>query len=202
MYFDDDVVAPNHTGVRCPNNAETLKVQIDPNREQLTPVHAHHVRLRNCYAVGQSPEGAFEGACTRDLIQCLASGRVLFQFTSLRAHRAKEGGDTDQLFPTVAQMLLKKLADSDGTVTLGKRYKVTQFCALPADPVESDATRYTLTARDLATNTERTVFLTQGGLRFVDKLLEPKEIARAAELLESHPSSPTSCIDAALHPQT
>lgn len=209
-YVDDAVVTPNHTGVRCPNNDKTLTVQLDKASDERTPMHANLVQLSKCYAVGQSPGGDFKHACTRDLIQSLDSGRGLFQFTSRNAHQVLpdsdhgngNDSDSDSPFSTVAQLLFKQMSISAGKVTLGNRYEIDTFLPAPEDPPQTDVTRYQLTARDLKTNELRTVYLTQAGLRFVDKLLRPEQIARAAELLRTHPSSNPPAVKTDAHPQT
>ena len=197
IHFSEDAVATNHTKVLCPNNDETLQVRLGAPGSALTPIHANYVPLSTTgrYAVGQSPGGDFSAACARDLIHSLDSGRGLFQFTSRTAHRVTIGIDDqsatathhEKSLSTVASMLEAARKSNNGIwPKLGERYQVTQFEVVPSDPPQRDITRYRLIACDLTTHQSETVFITQAGLRFIDKRLRSEEIARAAELFTAH----------------
>ncbi len=186
-YFANDEVEPNHTGVQCPKNADTVKVQLGDDKHTLTPIHANFVRLNKCYAVGQSPGGAFEKNCTRDLIHSLDSGQGLFQFTSRKPDRILTGSRHERATPTVAQMLAAQWKISGAGMQLGTRYELNNFCEVPIDPPRPDVARYRLDAYDHTAKQPRIVFITEARLRFVNKLLESDKIIRAAELLETHP---------------
>ena len=207
-YFKADDVAPNHTGVLCPDNANTLRVQLTPDQAQRTPLHANHVRLGQCYAVGQSPGGKFEEACTGDLIHSLDSGQGLFQFTSRNAHRVNINANDRTAAPTIADMLATQWKKSGPGMLLGERYAVDDFCIVHDHPKRSNVTRYQITACEIKNDrpdpaTRKTVFITQAGLRFVNKLLQPEQIVHAAALFATHPQStlPTA-VDRQTHPQT
>lgn len=193
-YFAADVVPPNFTGVQCPDNAQTLKVQMGRDKNMRTPLHANHVQLGKCYAVGQSPEGRFEDTCMRDLVHSLDSGQGLFQFTSRNAHHVDIGTKNNGALPTIAHMLGKEWEKFGEGMQLGDRYVIQNFRVLPNNPPQPNVTRYAITAFDIKnglpdTKNPKTVHITQAGLRFVNKLLQPEEIVQAAKLFASHPPS-------------
>ena len=163
-YFANTDVEPNHTGVQCPDNVDTLKVQLGDDKNNLTPIHANFVRLNKSYAVGQSPGGAFEKNCTRDLIQSLDSGQGLFQFTSRKPDRIRTGSRHESAMPTVAQMLAAQWKTTGAGMRLGTRYEVENFCEVPNDPPRSDVARYRLVAHDRKLGGTRTVFITEARL--------------------------------------
>ncbi|MEB0136488.1 hypothetical protein QN362_14200 [Actimicrobium sp. CCC2.4] len=134
------------------------------------------------------------------LVQGLESGRGLFQFISPRALRvSNESREKPSKVTPIIDQLDKAIKDcTTGNVRLAGRYDV-----IALDKISGNATDhscYQLTVFDTVDNKHITVPLTQAGLRFDQRVLEPDDIERANVLLDQHRNRLGQCDTAAPDP--
>ena len=144
------------------------------------------VRTSRSAIAGQSPQHAT--LCANFLIQGLDSGKGLFQFTSRRAHAFFMGNSQtpSRESPVIDQLQQEWVARGEipGSIVLGGRYAVMKFEEVSADELHCT---YRLTVRDqLENDKEKTIPLTQVGLRFTDRVLGVEQIEQANAFIDKH----------------
>lgn len=182
--FDPQEVPVNASGLRCRENAHVVMVQAGAKDQAPHPIHAHKIaqqlRSETAYAAGQSPpEGSVDGF----LLQGLASGQGIFQFVSRKAHYQPE--DSRET-PVIAHLVQHCREHPDKLI--GGRYKIIHFPRIGQSDTGKDFLRHELVAVDMWSDKKTVVRvpITQAGLKFTDRLLRVKEIARASALLDAH----------------
>ncbi|NDP59986.1 MAG: hypothetical protein GZ090_11580 [Oxalobacteraceae bacterium] len=148
---------------------------------------------------GRSPRMPEE--CEKFLVQGLESGRGLFQFISPRALRVSNGsGEKPSKVTPIIEQLNKAMKDKKpANVMLAGRYEVLELKKI-TDGVQ-DHCCYELKVRDQDNGgVEISVPLTQAGLRFDQRVLEPDDIERANVLLDQHRNRLGQCDTAAPDP--
>ena len=187
--YDTSIVAVNASGIGCVENASTIKVRPGTG-QSIQPIHASCVaqlhapdtrydRANLMYAAGQSPTNA---NYKNMLIQGIRNGLGTYQLVSSKAHRY--GFDSKET--TLIELLKQEFENSkqsNASLDLSDRYQVTDLTKLHDG---GDHIHYAMSVYDRATKKTRTVPLTQAGLRFTDKVLQPEKIERAHELMQAH----------------
>lgn len=194
--FSDDVVAPNDTSIRCVDNPYVVRIPNgDLDAEAKKPIHAHLTQSLPTvagvpaakYAAGQSPTNA-----TYDdfVVQGLLSGTGIFQFVSLQAHQEVESSQETPIIHLLRNDVAKS---GDEPLIFGGRFAYKSLIKVEGGGQQGsrrDVLRYALEVVDLHANTSPpttiTVPITQVGLKFDKRVLEPNEIRRANTLFEEH----------------
>ena len=91
--------------------------------------------------------------------------------------------------PTIIDMVRTRIETSgDNPVMLGNRYQITQLREIDQVDQKGDHKRFTLEAIDCHSIPQktRTIILTQVGLKFSNRVLQPTEIVRANALFQEH----------------
>ena len=188
--FDPQMVPVNASGLRCLDNDHVVTVQSGDVDQPLRPIHAHTTEqqvpvaatdgTQAAYAAGQSPPA---GSIDDFVLQGLASGQGIFQFVSRRAHYEPE---RSRETPVIAH-LVKHCRDHPDQL-IGGRYKIISFARIAQTDTGDDFLRHELVAVDTWSENQTIVRvpITQAGLKFTDRLLRVKEIARASALLDAH----------------
>lgn len=126
------------------------------------------------------------------LTQGIESGHGLFQFVSRLSHYTTE--ETKQEKPIITQLRakLRESANRKTELILGGRYRVTNLEELTerSSNAHPDHAHFYLTVVDTSGYKKNQkpirIPLTQVGLKFTDKILQPEQILRANTLLEQH----------------
>ncbi|NDP60035.1 MAG: NUDIX domain-containing protein, partial [Oxalobacteraceae bacterium] len=210
-YFNEDIVKTNGTGIRCPYNDSTIRINAKPSSPGSgKPIHASHFKIERpilnstptdeikktpSYRIGQSPP---KETCMDFLVAGLESGLGIFQFVSERTHTK----NTSRSNTAVIQLLLKK-REENGTepLELGNgRFKVEDFKPDPQSPADERCLRYLLTVTDKNNPGQTiTVPVTQAGLPFQEALLSAASIVRASAMMDQHKELLTKPLDGPIH---
>lgn len=193
-YLNNNQVKSNRSGIACIDHA-VITVKAGMPHMPAVPLHANEIQhihppaeitalpANHRYIAAQSPEAD----CTHFLIQGLDSQQGIYQFVSCKAHAT--GRDSGG--PTITTMMCDRwAAKQTATMMLGERYEVTDLRKLDGMDGGADHIRHELVAIDRHSPERevRTMLLTQAGLQFSGRVLQPAEIVRADALLGSHRS--------------
>ena len=138
---------------------------------------------------GQSPQ-TFD-LCERFLLQGVESGRGVFQFVDPRTHHAPDHSAEKTMLHQL-RMRMQAAHQSGSPLILGGRYRVKSL-----DPIKhrfvddellaGEASVSRLVVEDLTIpGGEKSMVITEAGLRFDDNLLRCADIKRAHDLMDSH----------------
>ncbi len=179
-------VDANSSGYRCIRNK--FQIFVKQARGKPAPIHAHQWvsprmgknEAAHAFSAAQSPPA---NGVENQLIHALDSGEGIFQFVSPRSHRTGRSSHEKSIINIVKDW---REANPGAGLTINGRYEITHLELLEGNHKGENFARYCITARDLKTNTERQVPLTQVGLKFDGQVLQESEIHRADALLEDH----------------
>ena len=199
-YFDADRVKPNASGILCPDNAATIKINnTSAAADDGKPIHASKFAITrhnaasstsiaahstNTYAIGQSPHSeTFEDF----LVAGLESKLGLYQFVSESTHNGKKSRTTTPIVNFLEERIKEQNEKGLPPLKLGDRFSVKTFKPASQDSALSGCKQYFLTVIDSANNNnEITVPITQAGLPFRDAVLSSEAISRASAMMDQH----------------
>lgn len=198
-YFDAERVAPNDSGVLCPDNQATIRINARAAAAGGgKPVHASKFEIKRTvpgtvsiaqtiqcatYRIGQSPH---QETCVDLVIAGLESGAGLYQFVPEQSDPSSQSRATSG----VIQLLLdKQQQNGNRPLRLGNRFTVESFTPETPAPGFGDCLRYRLTVTDRSAPGRRiTVPITEAGLPFQQAVLTAGSIERASTMLDQHQS--------------
>lgn len=200
--FTKGEVAYNETGIACLDNEHVVRVDPTMTGAETRPIHAHRVRpqldeivhCKRTHAAGQSPPAeSFKDF----LAYAIDSRQGLFEMVSRKAHYDAEHSRTKSLIKLL-KIKIAEARDCNSELMLGDRYvfrDLVQIAGRGHADGKDDFAQYRLSVTDRFYGEEITVPLTQAGLKFSGKVLQPKEIRRASALLDMHETAVQLCSD-------
>ena len=191
--FTKNEVPLNETGVGCFDNEHVVRVGVHTPDANAKPIHAHRISPTSqnvapssvTYAAGQSPPPeSFKDFLTH----AVQSRQGVFEIVSSMAHYDAEKLRTKSLI----ELLKTAIADaceSNSELVFGNRYicgDLVQIAGKGRSGDKDDFVQYKLSVTDRSSGNKVTIPLTQAGLKFTGRVLQPKEIRRASALVEAH----------------
>lgn len=191
--FTKNEVALNETGVGCLDNEHVVRIGAGMSGANAKPIHAHRISppsqdiapITVTYAAGQSPPAeSFKDFLTH----AVQSRQGVFEIVSPKAHYDAEKSRTKSLVELL-KTAIAKACESNSELVFGNRYicgDLVQIAGKGLAGDKDDFVQYELSVTDRSSGDKVTIPLTQAGLKFTGRVLQPEEIRRASALVEAH----------------